>query len=328
MQYLSITRRPARGRRKARERRKAAVAAGVMVWSLPWPFHAAAAGDGCGGGGDEHIQVVLDLNPNRPGCQAFLYVRPSTRRVEELAVYVFDPRGGRTVWGVGYLGGLDRGISIGHAPAERAVGRLTAMEGRAVSPLVPGNDGFVFAAMDPLFEGPEVQYIEYGRAPAPGAFPSSPDQPLLTIDLTLSGAALGDVFPVFVADRVSHWQQGVHGAFSRAQPMSLESGGDAVPDETDTLYGPDADVPVPAPPAAYSVDYVDGPGGAKIVVANLGDADFDGDIDLRDAAALTACFTGAGGGPLALPCGVFDFDDDGDLGLYDYGRFHEDFTGP
>ncbi len=52
----------------------------------------------------------------------------------------------------------------------------------------------------------------------------------------------------------------------------------------------------------------------------FGDADSDGDIDLRDAAQFQRCF-GQGGSN----CDVFDFADDGDVDIADYREFSEVF---
>ena len=63
------------------------------------------------------------------------------------------------------------------------------------------------------------------------------------------------------ADRCSASEpavKGPGGAFCTHGPLSLDTGGDAVADGTQTLHGVDADVPVEVPPGAFYVDFVDG----------------------------------------------------------------------
>ncbi|GIK15056.1 MAG: hypothetical protein BroJett003_00200 [Planctomycetota bacterium] len=61
--------------------------------------------------------------------------------------------------------------------------------------------------------------------------------------------------------------------------------------------------------------------------AEFGDADRDGDVDLRDIAAFMNCFTGAGG-DADSGCGVFDNNGDNDVDLPDYRVFRGNITGP
>src|SRR5690606_22712267 len=73
---------------------------------------------------------------------------------------------------------------------------------------------------------------------------------------------------------VTVWRGGEGGAFSPAMAEPLTTGGDSIPDSTHSFFGIDPDTPVPVPPAAFLVDYVDGggpggqttPGGAVIRV--------------------------------------------------------------
>jgi hypothetical protein len=58
------------------------------------------------------------------------------------------------------------------------------------------------------------------------------------------------------------------------------------------------------------------------------DADFDGDTDLRDAAALLTCFTGSGGGPPGACCGVFDAGADQYVDPTDFAAFRAAMDGP
>jgi glyoxylase-like metal-dependent hydrolase (beta-lactamase superfamily II) len=59
-----------------------------------------------------------------------------------------------------------------------------------------------------------------------------------------------------------------------------------------------------------------------------GDCDDDCDSDLTDFADYQLCFTGPGGGPVAVNCTCADFDDDGDVDLADFGAFQPSFAGP
>ena len=62
--------------------------------------------------------------------------------------------------------------------------------------------------------------------------------------------------------------------------------------------------------------------------ALTGDIDGDGDIDLRDLAALQACFTGDNKKLLTPPCVFFDFDPDADIDLSDFLEVNDALTGP
>jgi len=57
-----------------------------------------------------------------------------------------------------------------------------------------------------------------------------------------------------------------------------------------------------------------------------GDADVDGDRDLKDFSRFQACH--APGGPLAFECDRFDFDGDAHVGLEDFSAFEAGLTGP
>jgi len=58
-----------------------------------------------------------------------------------------------------------------------------------------------------------------------------------------------------------------------------------------------------------------------------GNADGDGDIDLKDYAEFTRCLTGQGQDVFGHECQVFDFDCDGDVDLSDVMDFQIVFTG-
>ncbi len=211
----------------------------------------------------EPVRVEVDMDAATPGIQNSVKVAPGTAQVSGIAVYVYDPEGTRSLLSIGYLGALDRGISFGHTPVPGMTGLVTGMTAQAGTPVNPANTGFAFPAMDPGFEGPEVQYIELNAA-VPALIQQTPAAPIFTVKVQLSAAAQGDVFNFYVLDFVSVWRQGQNAAFTADAAYYLGTGGDSVPDGTPTRFGIDPDVPIPVPPAAFLVDYIDGP--ARIVV--------------------------------------------------------------
>ncbi|MHC5022451.1 MAG: hypothetical protein ACYTGG_00875 [Planctomycetota bacterium] len=238
------------------------------------------------------VQVFVDMDPLAPGRQYAVAVTAGTNTVHGVAVYVIDPIGARTLWSIGYLGGLDRGIAFGHMPSNSNDGAVIAMTGSPGTPVHPLNTGNVVHPpyFDPGFVGPEVQYTEWG-ADGPAVIASEPRGPIFTVDITLDGALPGDRFEFFLLDFVAVWESGeVAGAFSTRGPLTLDAGGDAAPDETRTIYGVDPDSAIPSPPAPFLVDYQDGPssGGPALieVIAAPGDLNGDGIVDVIDLLAL------------------------------------------
>lgn len=81
--------------------------------------------------------------------------------------------------------------------------------------------------------------------------------------------------------------------------------------------------------------YLTGRGGEVDALADVapmpggfGDADFDGDADLKDYALLACCWTGAGGMIENCDCIGADLDGDMDVDLDDYAEMRECLTGP
>ncbi len=202
------------------------------------------------------VLVWVDMDPSRPGFQAVAHAPPGTTTIPGVGVYIWDPSGGNLVLSLGFLGGLDRGISFGHIPGG-SQGMVTGLTGHAGMPVNPANTGWTFPAMQPGFPGPEVQYIELG-ATALAPIHTIPIAPVFTVDIHLSGAAAGDVYRFALLDLVTLWLGGTGGAFTTDAANPLRTGGDSVPDHTPSLLGFDADVAQPVPPAAFAVDYVDG----------------------------------------------------------------------
>ena len=89
-----------------------------------WGLLLAVCGPFAATGGESVIQVVLDLDAARPGFQSNLNVTPTTTVVHGVAVYVLDPGGKSSLWGIGYLGGIDRGIALGHMPDDANSGTV------------------------------------------------------------------------------------------------------------------------------------------------------------------------------------------------------------
>lgn len=275
-----------------------------------------------GAGRDVPVEVIVDMDASAPGIQSTVTVPAATWIVPGVAVYIRDPLGERVLWSIGYLGGFDRGISFGHMPDEaHNAGCVLRMTAYAGTPVNPGNTPWTAEApyFDPGFIGPETHYLEFG-AGAPAIIPSGPQGPVFTADIFLEGAQMGDRFAFYLLDFVAVWNSGgEHGAFSTQGPnMTLDTGGDVVPDGTETIYGVDPDLPLPVPPASFPVDYIDGPvegGGAVIeVVAKSADLNGDGVVNVPDLLALL----GAWG-----PCDEkrddcpADLDGDGEVGTAD-----------
>jgi hypothetical protein len=298
---------------------------GNRAW-LIWPAVALAAGAGgqcvgqCADGDPATVEVVLDLDPHQPGDQSSLTVMAGTTLVSGVGVYVRDPAQTSCIYGIGYLGGIDRGIALGHMPGNLNQGSVTALLPQAGTPINPGNFALAYGppGLDPGFAGPEVQYVEGGAA-EPAPIPAEPDAPLFSVDVILAGAAAGDVFDLYLLDFVVVWSGGVAGAFSTAGHLSLDSGGDVTPDGTMTIYGVDPDAPLAAPPAAFSVDYIDGPpdgGPATIRVVPLGDVDGDGEVGIEDLLIVLGTW-----GPCPPPCPpscAADIDGDCAVGITDF----------
>jgi hypothetical protein len=235
------------------------------------------------GAAAQPVIVALDMDPSRPGIQATVDVPVGTTVVPGIAVYIYDLSGTHSIQSIGFIGGLDRGISLGHSPVPSAhQGSVASIVGHLGSPVNPANTGFVFPAHQPGFAGPEVQYLEL-NASAPAPIATAPLAPVFTADVQLSGAAARDVYRIALLDLVTVWRGGTGGAFSPSAVEFLTTGGDSVPDRTISIAGPDADVPQPVPPAAFLVDYVDGgnpgfgqTGGGRIRVGHGCYANCDG----------------------------------------------------
>jgi hypothetical protein len=242
----------------------------------------------------DYVYVTLDMDGSQIGRQHSITVPAPVSAVSGVAVHIFDPREQASLTSIGYLGGIDRVVG---APG---------------TPVVPGSNSWVEddSMMVKSFDGPEVQYLEFGGQTATIA----PDRPpVFTATIFLAEASACDEFGFHLLDATAVMFSADHGAFSTAQ-YALDTGGDAVPDGTLTRWGVDPDDPVPVPPAAYLVDYVDGPatgGPAMIRITFAGDIDLDRDVDLSDLAILLSGF-----GCTVHPCNG-DLDSDGDTDLSD-----------
>ncbi len=221
----------------------------------------------------ECVIVALDLNSEEPGFQTTVDIDAGTHWLRDVSIWIYAPSGPVPIHSIGYLGGLNRGLAFGHTPFElEHSGQVVSITATALDPLVDGNSVFVNNGIEKLFEGPEVQYFETGDFGAnPGAIGVVPVAPVLIVDIEFANAAEGDRFHFYLGDKTAEWQSGANGAFSSGDVNTLESGGDACPDDTSTLAGLDSDAAVSVPPALFSVDYVDGQsgsGGAIVRVVN------------------------------------------------------------
>jgi hypothetical protein len=252
------------------------------------------------------------------GIQSTVHVLEGATVVPDVAVYVYDPTLQACIYGIGYLGGIDRGIAFGHMPDGAHDGEVTAFVVTLGTPIHPENFNTIAQSpgLDPGFVGPEVQYIE-GGADSVAVIPGAPEVPIFVVDILLADTATGDVFDFYLLDFVTVWTGGTNGAFSSDGFLTLDSGGDVVPDGTETIHGTDPDTPIPVPPASFHVDYVDGGaegGPATIVVVTPGDLDGDGDVDTGDLLALLAAWGPCPPLPEACPA---DLDGDGNVGTGD-----------
>ena len=264
------------------------------------------------------VLVVLDLDATTPGLQSNVSVPAGTTVIPDVAVYIFDPSGKAEVFGVGYSGGIDRGIALGHVPGNGNQGAVVSIEAQLGTPLNTANFSVIVESpgLDPSFAGPEVQYVENGAASV-APIPSAPVTPILTADIVLTNATAGDVFDFYLLDYVVVWSEGAGGAFSTQGFLTLDTGGDAVPDGTQTIHGVDPDTPIPVPPAAFLVDYVDGPPGggpATVTVLQLGDIDGDGEVGVLDFLTLLGDWGPCPDPP--EPCAA-DLDGDGVVAVID-----------
>ncbi len=217
------------------------------------------------------VTVVVDMDANTPGIQRNVVVPVGTTVVRDVAVYVFDSSASHSIWGIGYLGGIDRGIGLGHASANAgAIGQVVSLDARTIAPANPNATSWLLAlpALDRAFSGVEVQYLESSTQPAP--LPTAPTMPIFTADIHLENIAAGDVYNFYLVDYVTIWSGGSGGAFSTQGINTLDTGGDAVPDGTTTMTGIDLDAVTSLPSPAFAVDYIDGgnDGPATITVSD------------------------------------------------------------
>ena len=87
----------------------------------------AYAGNGCDIGPEVAVTVIVDMDAQTPGIQSNVTVPAGTTVINDVAVYVFDPAQQSCVWGIGYLGGIDRGIAFGHMPDAGNQGEVVGM---------------------------------------------------------------------------------------------------------------------------------------------------------------------------------------------------------
>lgn len=228
------------------------------------------------------VSVILDLDVDTPGIQSTRVIKPGSVLVEGIGVYILATAPSpHTITSIGFIGGIDRGIALGHQPEAGLVGTIVGMKGQPVVPAHPVGTGTVIPDFAGMFDGPAVHYLE--SANAPGPLPTKIGKPVFMVTLQVEGGQAGDVFDLFVLDAVST-DFGQGGAFSSIGINELNSGGDAVPDGTRTNLGIDPDKPAAIPPGAFKVDYIDGQGGARLIVADAcyADCDQSGALNIDD----------------------------------------------
>jgi hypothetical protein len=137
----------------------------------------------------QSVRVVLDMDGTTPGIQSSIRVPAGTTQVPGVAVYIYDPSGSHRIRGIGYLGGLDRGIAVGHTPNSSNLGTLTSLTGHVGVPIVPDSIHYLTDLIEKGFDGPELQYLESNGTMSP--IPSAPVAPVFTVDVHLSGAQSG-----------------------------------------------------------------------------------------------------------------------------------------
>ena len=261
---------------------------------------------------NEPVQVILDMDAQTPGIQSTVKLRACETVLPGVAVYIRDPLAARSFYSIGYLGGIDRGIALGHSPTNN-VGAVTSINATPVSTANPGNTAYITPGFIPAFAGPEVWYMEYG-VNAPAVIAADP-QPIFTADIVLNATHPGDTFRFYLLDYVSVWSGNRFGAFSTTSPINaLDTGGDASLDGTVTSVGVDPDHAVPVPPAAFHVDFIDGPGGARIeIIPRLGDVNADNNVNIIDLLAVVSAWGSCTPPPVCLA----DQNGDGQVNIID-----------
>ncbi|MHC4430086.1 MAG: hypothetical protein ACYS0D_16015, partial [Planctomycetota bacterium] len=220
--------------------------AAACLWAGGQP-----AEGGCKTTAETTVTVIVDMDARTPGIQSTVHVLEGATVVPDVAIYVYDPTLQACIYGIGYLGGIDRGIAFGHMPDGAHDGEVTAFVVTLGTPIHPENFNTIAQSpgLDPGFVGPEVQYIE-GGADSVAVIPGAPEVPIFVVDILLADTATGDVFDFYLLDFVTVWTGGTNGAFSSDGFLTLDSGGDVVPDGTKTIHGTDPDTPIPVPPAS------------------------------------------------------------------------------
>ena len=155
---------------------------------------------------NDAVKVVVDMDANKPGCQSEIQIRAVENVTVRVSVYIFDPRGQAEIWDIGYLGGLNRGISFGHVPRYGTAGSVAAVTGVLGQPVHPSNSGMILdaPALDPMFTGPEIQYVEVSSAPAkPAVISAQPADAVFHVDITITDGRPCDSFRFFLGDMVA-----------------------------------------------------------------------------------------------------------------------------
>ena len=91
------------------------------------------------------VFVSLDLDTASPGRQPTVIGLPGNG-VIHAAVSIHDPSASHSLFSIGYLGGLDRGISCGYVINPETHGEIVTFAATPGTPANPGNTPWTFDA--------------------------------------------------------------------------------------------------------------------------------------------------------------------------------------
>ena len=208
----------------------------------------------------------------------------------------------------------------------------------AASPVLLGTAESPFITLDLAVDGDHLYVVnDSPQGPEVGGLDIFDVSGADHLPIHLAHAMFDDINPVanqrglavtvsdglaYVAERYSLWVLDV------SNPASAVTLGQAP-----TAFARNKDLVVDGH-NVYAITESPGDGGAGVLVYRVfspGDADDDGNVDLRDYAALQRCFSGEPeppGGRVSADCLVFDFDFDDDVDDTDYAAFRAEISQP
>lgn len=244
-------------------------------------------------GGGSWTAISGDLTGGSPAAIRSLAIAPSNGQVLYAAT-----NDGRVL--VSDNGGVDWDLTLTHMP-----GWIRVTKELAVDPL---NDAEAYLAVSWYGTDKILRTTDRGQEWTPIGH-GLPDVPVNTVAVH----RIGTHRDMFIGT-----DEGVY--------RSIDSGDSWV------MYG--ASLPH-APIVDLTIDddnhrlvaATEGRGAWQIDLPPLDDSDEDGDVDLVDFGAFSACFSGPGIPQLDPTCPVFDFEMDGDIDLHDFAIFMQVFSG-